>query len=431
MWVPRLGGEPLAPRRRVLTPIQEAQVHQQALRWLEQKVIEPIQPLPWCNNLVLVAKKDGRIRVCVDCTPSNDVTEDFNWPLPRLQDLRYVIRGQSWFSRIDLKDAFFRIKVPKEYRHLTAFRCNNQTFQFTRMPFGLKTAPSTFQRFMDWGLASCAAWAYWYMDDILIAADCPTLLASREKEVRRRLHEMKCNVNEEKSVTHQQQLLFAGLWVMGAGVGPNLTKLRELARIPPPTNKAEAQSALGLVSYLRDFVPLIGHFTSMLYPDKHGLRLDPENYAEQWNKLLRHVMSACTINHHWSDEHPADLYTDASQFALGVIALQDQRIVAVASRKLSAAETRYSATDREHLGLVFAARKFRLILHREGVDTRVWSDHSALLTRRKEELTPRQSRWNEIVTHWIPGLRHVKGKENPADFVSRWRVNSVGAEIRA
>jgi RNase H-like domain found in reverse transcriptase len=98
---------------------------------------------------------------------------------------------------------------------------------------------------------------------------------------------------------------------------------------------------------------------------------------------------------------------------------------------LSPAETRYSATDREHLGLVFAARKFRLILHREGVDTRVWSDHSALLTRRKEELTPRQSRWNEIVTHWIPGLRHVKGKENPADFVSRWRVNSVGAEIRA
>jgi Reverse transcriptase (RNA-dependent DNA polymerase)/RNase H-like domain found in reverse transcriptase len=431
VWVPRLGGEPLAPRRRILTPIQDAQVESQAKRWLEQQVTETTQPLPWCNNLVLVAKKDGRIRVCVDCTPANEVTEDFNWPLPQLQDLRYAIRGHSWFSRIDLKDAFFRIKVPREYRHLTAFRSNNQTYQFRRMPFGLKTAPATFQRFMDRGLAHFQGWAFWYMDDILIAADSTTQLASREREVRRRLREMGCAVNEEKSESQKQQLLFAGLWVMGAGIGPNLTKLRELIRIPPPTNKAEAQSALGLVSYLRDFIPLIGHFTSMLYPDKHGLRLENDKYAEHWSRLLRHVASACTINHHWSDNEPADLYTDASQFALGVIAIQDQRIVAVASRKLTAAETRYSATDREHLGLVYAARKFRLILHRREVDTRVWSDHSALLTRKKDELTPRQSRWNEIVTYWIPGLRHVKGKENPADFISRWRVNSVGAEIRA
>jgi hypothetical protein len=123
----------------------------------------------------------------------------------------------------------------------------------------------------------------------------------------------------------------------------------------------------------------------------------------------------------------ADLYTDASQYALGVVVIQEQRIVAVASRKLSPAETRYSATDREHLGLVYAAEKLRMILHQSDATTRVWSDHSALVTRKPDKLTPRQARWNTLVQHWMPRITHVKGKCNPADFVSRWRFEGVGA----
>jgi len=90
----------------------------------------------------------------------------------------------------------------------------------------------------------------------------------------------------------------------------------------------------------------------------------------------------------------ADHYTDASQYALGAVLIQGGQSVAVASRKLSPAETRYSATDREHLELVFAAEKFRLILHQSHAFTRVWSDHSALVTRKPDKLTPRQARWN-------------------------------------
>jgi len=195
-----------------------------------------------------------------------------------------------------------------------------------------------------------------------------------------------------------------------------------------PTTKADMQSALGLVSYLRDFIPLVSHFTAELYPDKNGLRLPPDKVREQWELLRKHLASALTINHHWRDGVAADLYADASLLGLGVIVLQKQRIVALASRKLTPAETRYSATDREHLGLVYAAEKFRLILHQTG-NVRVWTDHSALLTRKKDRMTPRQARWHEHVTTWIPNLSHVKGKSNPADFISRWRVDTVGAKI--
>lgn len=429
VWEPTLEGDPLPPRRRVLSPIQKQQVIEQVNQWLDKDTIEPIPNPPLTNNLVLVAKKDGRVRVCIDCTPANRVTTGFDWPLPRLQDMRYRVAGATWFSRIDLQDAFFRIRIPIKHRHLTAFSTGEQTYQFKRMPFGLKTAPAVFQRFMDWGLSDYDQEAFWYMDDILIHANSRRELIAREKRIRERLRHMQCTVNEPKSLSLQQTILFAGLEVSGKGVGGNSQKLTELLAIPPPRNKAEAQSALGLVSYLRDFIPLVSHFTAMLYPDKNGLKLPEHEYEAQWELLRSHLASATTITHHWKEGVDADLYTDASQYAVGVVVIQQERITALASRKLSPAETRYSATDREHLGLVFAAEKLRMILHQSNATTRVYSDHAALLTRQPDKLTPRQARWNTLVNHWMPKIAHVRGKLNPADFVSRWRIEGVGAKF--
>ena len=186
---------------------------------------------------------------------------------------------------------------------------------------------------------------------------------------------------------------------------------------------------MGLVSYLRDFTPLVGHFTAMLYPDKGGLKLTNEEYGSQWGALRRHLKEAATTTRHWKPGVDADLYTDASGYALGAILLQTGKVVALASRKLSPAETRYSATDREHLGLYFAADKFRLFLHQSNANTNVWSDHAALVTRKPDKLTPRQARWHMHVSHWMPNVMHVKGKDNPADFVSRWKIGGLGGNF--
>lgn len=413
----------------MLTPIQESQAITQATSWLASSVIEPIPTPPLLNNLVLVAKKDGRIRVCVDCTPANAVTQDFDWPLPRLQDVRHRTRGASWFSRLDLKDAFFRIGVPIKYRYLTAFVVGKQSYQFRQMPFGLKTAPAVFQRFMDWGLSEYQEWLVWYIDDILITATSLSQCQDRERIIRARLRRMGCTVNNDKSESARRSLLFAGLWVFGQGIGPNETKLSEARSVPTPTTKAEAQSALGLVSYLRDFIPLVSHFTAELYPDKQGLKLEPAEYARQWSKLIGHLVSAARTTRHWVDGVEADLYTDASNYGLGAILMQRGDVVALASRKLTPAEARYSATDREHLGLVYAATKFKLFLHQSTTATRVWTDHAALVTRKPADLTPRQARWHTLVQAWMPKVRHVRGKDNPADFISRWKVEEVGANL--
>lgn len=431
VWIPTLNGDPTPPRRRVLTPVQEKLLQEQTNQWLIDQVIETTNKAPYDNNIVLVAKKDGRTRVCVDCTPVNAVTQELVWPLPRLQDLRHFVKGATCFTRLDLKDAFFRIKVPPAYRQYTAFRVNGKHYQFRRMPFGLTTAPSTFQRFMDWGLAEFRAWCLVYIDDVLITAANKRELAYRVSIVSARIKQMGSTINTNKSEYDATSLLFAGLWINARGIGPNETKKKQLMSLPIPGNKAEIQSALGLVSYLRDFIPLVSHFTAQLYPTKEGLRLSVKEVEIEWRKLMRHVSNSCTLNHHLRADQPISLYTDASQYALGVVLIQDSRLVAVASRKLTPAETRYSATDREHLGLVYAADKFRTLLHRHDIEVTVWSDHQALLTRHEDKLTPRQARWNETIKYWMPTVRHVKGSRNPADFVSRWRIGQVGATIQA
>jgi len=406
-------------------------VRLQTEQWLRAGVVEPIDHPTWTNNLVLAEKQDGRVRVCVDCTPANRQTEELDWPLPRLQDVRHFVRGSSWFARLDLKDAFFRIRVPRKWRYLTAYRVGGQTYQFKRMPFGLKTAPAHFQRFMDTHLAPFKGWALWYIDDVLIKAETRAQLLARVAAVRARLRKIGCTVNEDKSETERRALLFAGLWVYADGVGPNAKKVEQVLTLSVPTTKAAMQSALGLVSYLRDFVPLASHFTAKLHPDKNGLTLPENQLQEEWARLRRHLATAITTTRHWKDGIDADLFLDASGHGLGAVLIQEGKIVALASRKLSAAETRYSATDREHLALVFGAKKFRVFLHQSQSTTRIRTDHAALTTRRADDMTPRQMRWKTICDAWMPKVEHVRGKDNPADFVSRWNWEFQGGAVRA
>lgn len=415
-WEPVLTGDPRPQRERQLSPQESSLADKQAAEWLLEDVVEEADAnQAWVNNLVFVQKKTGGVRVCVDCTPANEVTEPYRWPIPRLQDLRHRLAGANRLSRIDLRNAFFRIDVPKQYRYLTAFRARGRTYWFKKMPFGLTTAPEVFQHMMDVVLAPHRQYAFWYIDDILIWGKNSEELARREAMVRQDLSTNAQTINDAKSVSDQEEILFAGLHLTPRSIGPNHEKVKELLALPPPRTKAGARSALGLASYLREFIPLASLLTARI----SGEEIPEQEYEEEWSKFRLHLRHTITHLAKWDETRPADLYTDASKVACGAILIQDGRIVATASRKFTPAETRYSATDREHLGLVLACRKFRIFIQRQGGLTTVHTDHQALLSRRVSELTPRQARWRWEITNNIPQLNHVKGLKNPADFFSR------------
>lgn len=410
------------------SPTERGHLRSQTSTWLQKGVVEKCGPLPYVNNTVFVAKASGAIRVCIDCTPANQVTKDFDWPLPRLQDLRHHLPGARWFSRMDLSDAFFRISVPAKWRHLTAYRCDGQNYWFRRMPFGLKTAPAVFQRYMDHILAPVREYCFWYIDDVLVFGQSRLEVRQRTERVKQLLLRHGNQVSEGKSEYEKQGLLFAGMWVYHKGMGPNHKKVAQVLALPPPTTKVEKQSALGLVSYLRDHIPLASHFTSMLSTSEANT-ITTEEYHGEWERLRQHIARAITTLGEWDEEQDADLFVDASKSGCAGILIQNGRIIAVVSRKLTPAETRYSATDREQLGLLLAAKKLRLFLHRPLGTTRVWTDHAALLGRKTTDMTPRQARWHTIVHQWITNTCHVRGKNNPADFPSRWGLET-GGQIR-
>lgn len=425
--MPDLQGTPVPQRWRAPSPQELQHLSTQAQQWREKGVVEQCRPLPWVNNIVFAAKKNGGIRVCLDCTPANRVTEEFRWPLPRLQDVRHRLHGYRWFTRLDLRDAFFRITVPNEYRDLLAFRVQDRTYRFVKMPFGVTDGPAVFQRFMDNTLAAHFYYCVWYIDDVLIGADTLPQLRDRVRSVLSDLTRAGCEVNQEKSEYDKHSLLFAGLWLTPSTVGPNLAKVRELLDLPAPRSKQDRQSALGLVSYLRDFIPFASLLTATIGLSAREIDAQPD-VAKHWARLLQHVSRYISTVGHWDEKADAELYTDASNLGCGAILIQKGKIISVVSRKFTSVERgrAYDTTARETLGLLLAAQRMRIFLHRDKGVTRVKTDHSALLNRKVEALTPREMRWRIKITTWIRNLEHVPGKKNPADLVSRWGLTFGG-----
>lgn len=368
--------------------------------------------------------------MCVDCTPANKATKGFEWPLPRLQDLRHRMRGYRWFTRLDLTAAFFRIVVPPEFRDLLAFRSGDQTYRFCRMPFGVTDGPAIFQRFMDHTLASHFYYSFWYIDDIIIGGHTLDDLSSKTAQVKADLLRAGNTVNEGKSEYNKSSILFAGIRVTPKTFGPNQELVAKVLALPPPVTKTDRQSALGLVSYLRDFIPFCSLLSSTIHLGAREMTQQPECRLE-WRRLCQHIARTIGAVTEWDEQADADLYTDASRTGCGAVLIQKGRIVAIASRKFTPTEMgrSYDTTARETLGLLLAAKKMKIFLHRPSGVTRVWSDHSALLNRKLSELTPRDMRWQYIIRQWIPTLEHVPGKKNPADYISRWAVDHIGGQI--
>lgn len=403
-------GQPLQPRVRILSPLERTQLDQSLDKWLAQSYIEPSNGWVTCNPL-FVEKKDGSLRTCIDYRPINSVTKVWEWALPRIRDIRHQLRGNSWFTRLDLKEAFHRITVLPHCRALTAFHTHRGVFQFTRMPFGLCTAPATYQRFIDWILAPAREHTIRYVDDVLVLGQTRRQCELRTAHVERLLRHHQVLINNDKSERLVRKTTFVGLTVHGGGIGAALP----VEGWPLPITKPEWQSAMGYANCFRDYVPDFASMSCGLYPAKDNppMEVRHERWRLLWAAVARHV----TLSH-YSDDQPGQLYLDASQYAVGAVLMQANKVCAIFSKGLNGAQSRYSATDREHLALLLGTEAFRVFLQGSPM-IQVNTDHTALLNRNEERLTHRQFRWKIRIQSITTNIKHVSGSLNPADYWSR------------
>ena len=246
---------PIRQPSRRLPLAKKEEAEKAILEMQKQDVIEPSSS-PWSSPIVLVGKKDGSTRFCVDYRKVNDVTHKDSYPLPRIDDTIDALAGSKWFSTLDLKSGYWQVQLSEEAKEKTAFSSGSGLWQFKVMPFGLCNAPATFERLMEQVLVGLpTSTALVYLDDILIPGRSFAQQISNLHEVFGRLKKAKLKLSPKKCILFQREVKYLGHVVSEQGISPDPAKVEAVKSWPQPTTVTEVKSFVGLCSYYRQFIP--------------------------------------------------------------------------------------------------------------------------------------------------------------------------------
>ena len=391
---------------------------------------------PYCSPLVLVPKAPNpegkpQYRLVIDYRELNKRTKTEKHPVPRLDEILDKMTGATIFSTLDLKAGYHQIRLSPRDTEKTAFQFERKKFEFVRMPFGLKNAPTTFQRLMDEFSIGLEDSVQTYMDDILVYSRTPEEHERQLAKLLQRLKEYGLKVSAKKTKFFQTEVRFLGHILSREGVRPDEGKVRAIREMPIPKNVREIRTFLGMVNYYRRFTrdlsELVEPLTKLLKKNVKFL-ITPEAITSV-NKC-KEILTTSPVLKYPDFSKPFIITTDASDVAVGAVLSQwdesggTDHPIEFASKKLAPAETRYSTIERELLGVVWAIEHFRPYVW--GVKFAVRTDHMPLVWVHKlKETSARITRWKERLAPYNFDISHTKGTDNAvADCLSR-NVNAV------
>jgi transposase InsO family protein len=356
-------------------------VEEELAKMLRLGVVRPSRS-PWGAPVVLVAKKDGSRRFCVDYRRLNDVTVKDRYPLPRITDMLESLAGARVFSVLDAASGYWQIPMAEGDVQKTAFSCHAGLFEFTVMPFGLCNAPATYQRAMNYALAGLL-WKFLavYIDDILVYSRTPEEHRRHLAAAIARLREAGIVLNAKKCRFGLDRVEYLGHIVSAEGVAPDPRKVERIRGFPAPETKKQLQVFLGLSGYYRRFIRRYGEMAAPLHAAAAGggpLAWTPECQAA-FEQIREHLCRA-PILHFPDPAKPLLLDCDASEIGFGAVLSQagpeGERIIAVESRKWTAAEAKWHIREKEALAIIEGLERHRrFLLGRPFV---VRSDHKSL-----------------------------------------------------
>ena len=380
---------------------------------------------PWASPIVLVRKKNGKVRPCVDYRKLNAVTKKDAFPLPRIQDCLDSVSGARFFSTLDITSAYNQVPVQDSDIPKTAFVTKYGLFEYTKMPFGLCNAPATFQRVIELALSgfqwvSCLI----YLDDIIVFSQTVPENIHRLEGIFQCLRNSGLKLKPEKCELLKKQVTFLGHVVSDKGIQPNPVNIEKVMTWPTPTNVSQVRGIVALGSYYRRFVK---DFSKLVKP---LIQLTEKNKPFEWNKECDHSFLA--LKSHLTSppimSFPRDggnfiLDTDACDISIGAVLSQIQdgkpRVISYGSRTLNKAERNYCVTDRELLAVKYFCDYYKQYLL--GYHFLIRTDHQALkwLFSLKEPKN-RIARWIEILSQYDFSIEHRPGKQHGnADGMSR------------
>ncbi len=402
---------------------------QEVLAMLEMGVIETSHS-EWCSPVVLVPKKDGGLRFCVDFSKLNTISAFDPYPMPRVDELVERLGKAEFLSTLDLCKGYWQVPLNPQARELTAFKAPSGLFQFRVMPFGLHGAAATFQRLMDEVLRGAEDHAAAYIDDVIIHSSSWEEHLQHLSDVFRRIQQAGLVVNASKCQLARSEVCYLG-YVLGCGtIRPQVSKVEAIRSSQPPSTKKGVRSFLGLIGWYRRFIP---NFSSRAAPLSDLTRKTSPNKVvwtaecEAAFHNLKESMCHEPVLQSPDFSLPFTVQTDASGIGLGAVLLQGEgehkRPIQFVSRKLFPRETRYSTIEKECLAIKWALDTLKYYLI--GKEFVLETDHRPLQwLHRMRDFNSRITRWHLSLQPYRFTVRYRAGKDNViADFLSRHELD--------
>ena len=354
---------PIKQRPRRLPLSKRHLVEEQIKEMEEAGVIRPSSS-PWASPIVLVPKKDGTTRFCIDFRAMNSVTITDAYALPSIQEIFDSMDGSVIYSTLDLTSGYWQIPMEDSSIQKTAFCTHTGNWEFTRMPFGLKNAPALFQRTMNKVLTGLIGKiCFVYLDDIVIFSKSPEEHARHLAMIFARLQDANLKLKRKKCFFGLGKIELLGCTISGSGIAPQESKVSAIKQIPTPTTKTEVRSFLGMCNYYRRCIPGYAQMSRPiqdLTSPKVNFKWNQE--CEQSFNQLKHEITSDRVMAFPKVGKPYKLYTDACDYAIGAILVQEddagiERPVHYVSHQLDHTQRKWATIEKEAYAVVYALQK--------------------------------------------------------------------------
>ena len=403
-------------------------------------IIEPVQFAEWAAPIVPVLKGDGSVRICGDYKSTvNRAAKLDTYPIPRIEDLLASLAGGTSFTKLDLADAYLQVPLDEEAKRYVVINTQKGLFRYNRLPFGVASAPSIFQRTMK-GILRGIKKVCVYIDDILITGSTEQEHLEILSEVFTRLEDAGLRLKRSKCYFLQQSVEYLGHRITSKGIVPTEDKVRAIKNAPAPENVPQLRSFLGLVNYYSKFFPQLATLLAPLHKllqKKTTWLWGPEQ--QKSFEEAKSLLTSSSLLVHFDPDRSLVLSCDASPYGVGAVlshSLEDgsDQPIAYASRSLAPAEKKYAQVEKEALAIVFGIKKFHHYLF--GREFTVLSDHQPLqhifsASRPVPTMaSARIQRWALTLSAYKFQIRYKPGKDHAnADGLSRLPLSESPASV--